>query len=231
MADTIDLNLKQSILQTIMAKQFYTKEELIEYLNKFDLDLNTFVLESNQTLALLGFEIRKVISDYNGVEYYGFCPTFEDSFASEGLNLKADVVQIFYRFLNMVVEATSNHESSILIGQILDSTPSDHTQIQTQEGLKQLQEYGYIEFRGDRVRLGPRGLLEFRPTFSKISSKEDQEVQSCTICLDFILAGMRCPKCLTFMHRHCYQQYISNKDGPVLCPVCKNSGDFVEFGM
>ena len=229
---TADQNIKQSVLQTIMTKQFYTRDELADYLNKYDIDFNAFILESNEKLASLGYEIRKVISDYNGIEYYGFCPTFEDSFASEGLIFKADVVQLFYRFLNMVIEATLNHESSILIGQILDSTPPDHTQIQTQEGLKQLQEYGYVEFRGDRVRLGPRGLLEFRPTFSKIESKDDsQEIQSCTICLDFLLAGMKCSKCSTFMHRHCYNHYISNRDGPVICPVCKNPGDFVEFGM
>ena len=224
-------NLKQTIIQTIMSKPYLTAEQLDHIINPLHTNRTQFIQETNQTLAPLGLVLRAVISDYDDVEYYGICEVYEDINGKESLGIRAEIVQLFYRYLDMIINAPSDAEIDTSIGKILDLAPDGISSLAAQDGLKILQSYGYVEIINDKVRIGPRGLLEFRPKFSqKTSDGEESGLKTCQICLDFILAGKKCPRCTCCMHRRCYDRYAANRES-VQCPACQCKEPYIEFGM
>jgi hypothetical protein len=217
------LNVCHSLLQLLLSRPFIVKEEFAALLEPFQLDVRQFVQDSQPLLQPLGLELRHAISDYTDAEYYGICPIHEDAAASECLGLKADVVQLFFRFIDCVINGEDKAASTVPVGVLLDRADG-LSNAQAQEGIEKLQDLGFLEIRGSRVRIGPRGLLEFRPTFSSMGAGESGALQQCPICLDFVLAGMKCPQCECYCHRRCAQSITG------VCPICRCPDPFVEFG-
>lgn len=99
-----------------------------------------------------------------------------------------------------------------------------------QEGVKMLEEGGYLEVREGRVRLGGRGLLEFRGQLGRLAETGGGDsVKKCAICLEPVLAGKRCPQCSCFIHSHCYAELGAGGGGAV-CPQCRGDEGFGDFG-
>lgn len=226
-------NIRNTVIQTLFTKPYYTEDELQKiaepYIKK-DITLPSFITEVNGHLHHLGFELRNITSDYTDVKYYGICQTLEDSSASESLGLKAEQVQLYFKFIEAVINALQQLKSTITFGEFLDLAPEGMAQVAAQNTIDKFCQLGYCEKRGDKIRIGPRGLLEFRPTFVQLENKEDNEsdIHSCMVCLDFILAGVKCSKCNCFLHRRCCQSLSTEK---WICPVCQTTEPYVEFGM
>lgn len=227
-------NIKNTIIQTLFTKPYFTEDELKKvvdpYISQNDTPLSSFVTEVNDHLNHLGFELRIIISDYTDVKYYGICQLLEDSSASESLGLKAEQVQLYYKFIEAVINSLQQLQSSITIGEFIDLAPEGMAQSVAQATINRFCQLGYCEMRGDKVRIGPRGLLEFRPMFVQLENKDDGEsdVHSCMLCLDFILAGIKCSQCNCFMHKRCCESLGNEK---WVCPYCKTTEPYVEFGM
>jgi hypothetical protein len=216
-------NLHHSLLQLLFSRPFLTRDELA-LLRPYQLDVQPFVQGSNRLLLPLGLELRMAISDHTDVEYYGICPIFEDATASECLGLKAEIVQLFFKFLDLLINLDDRTTSAIPIGVLLDSAEGMQAS-DAQAGIHKLRDLGYFEIREEKIRIGPRGLLEFRPTFTNLGTGENACLQQCPVCLDFVLAGLRCPQCECYCHRRCAES-INGR-----CPVCACQQPFVEFGM
>ena len=226
-------NLRQTIIQTIMSKPYLTMKQLNKIIEPLHTEATEFIAQTNKSLSSLGLELRRIISDYNDVEYCGICEIYEDINGKESLGIKPEIVQLFYKFLDLVINSPKEGESEITVGSLLDLAVDGLTQTAAQEGLTQLKDFGYIEIINDKVRIGPRGILEFRPKFSqKTADGEESGLRTCQICLDFILAGKKCPRCTCCMHKRCYQRYIGDKDPSTCkCPACQCSEGFQDFGM
>lgn len=218
------LNVRHTLIQTVMSKPYLTKKELENMLKPHDIELDDFVKETNDALVPLGLELRMVISDFDDKNYYGICQEFEDSNASECLGLKAEVVQLFYKFIDMIINNEERSVSTIPVGTLIDSVDGMKNS-DAQDAIKKLARMGYFELKDDMVRIGPRGILEFRPTFTKMGDSEDGLLQQCRICLDVALAGKKCSKCECYVHRRCASM-IGGK-----CPICQCTDPFVDFGM
>jgi hypothetical protein len=212
------------LLQLILSRPFLTKDELVALLRPYELDMQSFVQNSNALLLQLGLELRMTISDYTDVEYYGICPVFEDATASECLGLRADVVQVFFKFLDILVNLDGRTSSSVPIEALLDRVEGMQAS-DAEAGIQKLRDLGYLEIRDEKIRIGPRGLLEFRPTFTNLGTGENACLHQCPVCLDFVLAGLRCPQCECYCHRRCAES-INGR-----CPICTCHEPFVEFGM
>lgn len=229
-------NIKHTVIQSLFSKPYFTKEELQAiadpYISKDNISLDSFRQEVTDLLHPLGFEMRTVTSDYTDVDYYGICQEIEDSNASDCLGLKAEQVQLYYRIVDAVINAMRELTSSVSLGEILDMAPDGMTQVAAQETIEKFCQLGYCEKRGDKVRIGPRGLLEFRPTFVQMENKEgdesDEGLRTCSICLDFILAGIKCSKCNCYIHNRCYKSF--NQESWT-CPMCQCTDPYIEFGM
>ena len=219
-------NVKHTLIQTLMSRACMTKGDYENLLKPHNLDAGEFFKEVNRLLSPLGLELRSITSDYDDQAYYGVCQQYEDSNASEGLGLKADVVQLFYKFLDLIVNKEEKGVSTIDIGSLLDQADGMLAS-QAQEAIQRLAKMSYIDITGDRIRLGPRGILEFRPTFWQMDRNETGLLHHCAICLDIALAGLKCPRCETYVHRRC----ISAESVQGKCPHCQCPEPFVEFGM
>lgn len=217
-------NIKNTLLQTIMTKPYLTKEALESLLRPHNIEAEQFVEEANDRLAPLGMELRMVISDFDDKTYYGICQIFEDSNASDCLGLKAEVVQIFYKFIDMIINNEEKGVASVSVGALIDKAEKMKNS-DAQEAIHKLARMGYFEVRDGSVKLGPRGILEFRPTFTKMGTSEDGILQQCAICLDVALAGKKCPQCECYVHRRC-SSMLGGK-----CPICQCPDPFVDFGM
>jgi hypothetical protein len=217
------LNVAHSLLQLLLSRPFILKEEFSALLEPFHLEVRQFILDSQPLLQPLGLELRQAISDYTDAEYYGICPIHEDPNASECLGLKADVVQLFFKFIDCIINGDDKAVSTVPVGVLLDKVEG-LSNSQAQEGIEKLRDLGFLEIRGDNIRIGPRGLLEFRPTFTSLGANESGALQQCPICLDFVLAGLKCPQCECYCHRRCTQSLTG------VCPICRCTDQFVEFG-
>lgn len=227
-------NLKNTVIQTLFTKPFYTEDELKKvidpYISKTEATIASFITEVNDLLNHLGYELRSIVSDYTDVKYYGICQNLEDSSASESLGLKAEQVQLYYKFIEAVINAAQNLNSTVTVGEVLDLAPENMAQSAAQSTINKFCELGYCEIIGDKVRIGPRGLLEFRPTFVQMEGKDEGEddIHSCMVCLDFILAGVKCSQCNCFLHKRCLESLNQEK---WVCPYCKTTEPYIEFGM
>ena len=217
-------NIEHTVLQTLLSRPFFTDAEYKALLKRHDLDPQHFHEDANMSLASIGLELRVVTSDYTNNVYFGVCQIYEDSNASECLGLKADVVQLFFKFLDLVINGEEKGASMVAVGALLDRAEGMPAS-QAQEAIHKLANLGYIEICGDRLRIGPRGLLEFRPTFTRLDVNGESVLQHCAICLDVALAGVKCPQCETYVHKRCAGAIEGR------CPVCKCTEPFIEFGM
>ncbi|OHS97089.1 hypothetical protein TRFO_09649 [Tritrichomonas foetus] len=222
------INIRNTIIQTLFTKPYFTKEELQNILRRHEIPFDSFIKDTTELLHHLGFELRSIISDYTDATYYGICQTLEDSSASESLGLKAEQVQLYFRFIDSIINSARDLHSSVTIGEVLDLAPPEMAQSFAQETINKFCQIGCCEKRGDRIRIGPRGILEFKTTFSQLAAKDDADIHSCTICLDFMLAGIKCAQCNCFIHKRCVQSLNQDRWE---CPVCKNTDPYVEFGM
>lgn len=214
-----------------MSKPYLTMNQIKKIIEPLHVDVADFITQTNKSLSPLGLDLRRIISDYNDVEYCGICELYEDINGKESLGIKPEIVQLFYKFLDLVINTSNEGESEITVGSLLDLADSGISQTAAQDGLKQLQDFGYIEIINSKVRVGPRGILEFRHKFSS-ACDEETGIRKCQICCDFMLAGMKCPRCTFCMHKRCYNNCIRNKDpSSFKCPQCECSEQFQEFGM
>jgi hypothetical protein len=219
-----DQNVCHSLLQVVLSKPYLSRDDLTALLQPFGLDLTEFVQDSNALLLPLGMEIRQVVSDYTLLEYYGVCNIYEDLAASECLGLKAEVVQVFYKFIDCILSLEEKGNWTIPTGVLFDKMAGMPAS-QVQEAIGQLADLGYLDVHRERLRIGPRGLLEFRPTLTSMGGNENAYLQQCPICLDFVLAGLKCARCECYCHRRCAQSLQSK------CPICRCQEPFVEFGL
>lgn len=210
-----------------MTKPYLTHAMFASMIRPLGVEIDHFIQDANENLRPVGFEIRHVVSDYTDEEYYGICQLYEDSNASECLGLKAEVVQLFYRFLDTLIAGTSEQQSTVSIGEMLDKA-ENMSQSQAQESFIKLRDYGYVEINGDKIRAGPRTLLEFRPRFNQLATNGSSDIQTCSICLDYLLSGIKCSRCNCYMHRRCESQ-ISAGNGKFKCPQCKCEDPYIEF--
>lgn len=217
-------NVEHTLLQTLLSRPFFTEVQYKSLLKEHDIDPRDFLEDANLKLNPIGLELRSVASDYTDDVYYGVCQVYEDSNASEGLGLKADVVQLFYKFLDLLINNDERNTSAVPIGALLDRVEGMPAS-QAQDAIHKLAKLGYFEITGERIIIGPRGLLEFRPTFTKLDANGESVLQHCAICLDVALAGLKCPHCETYVHKRC-----AGAIGGV-CPVCKSTDQFVKFGL
>ena len=225
-------NLKQTILQIIMSKSYLTANQLDQIIQPLNISRPEFIQQAKETLQPLGLTLNSIISDYDDVEYYGICEIYEDINAKESLGIRAEIVQLFYKYLDMLINSPPDQEVDTSVGRILDLAPEGLSSVAAQDGLRILQEYGYVETVNNKVRIGPRGLLEFKPKFTqKTIEGEETGLKTCQICLDFILAGKKCPRCTCCMHKRCYEQYSSANPNSVQCPACQCREGFVDFGL
>lgn len=224
-------NLKQTIIQIIMSKPYLSAAQLDQIIEPLHISRQEFVRQTNESLQPLGLILRNIISDYDDVEYYGVCEIYEDINGKESLGIRAEIVQLFYKYLDMLINSPPNTEVDTSVGKILDLAPEGLTSVAAQDGLRILQDYGYVETINNKVRIGPRGILEFRPKFQKTTDSEETNLKQCQICLDFILAGKKCPQCTCCMHKRCYEQYSAANPNSIQCPVCQCKDPFVDFGL
>jgi hypothetical protein len=215
-------NIRQTCLQTILTKRFLTGPEFSAVVQQFGLEPEEFKRTSNEMLEPIGLEIRDISSDYDEKRYLGVCQRGEDSNAKEGLSIPEPAIPVFFKFIDSVINKEDHQEQAISIGRFLDLC-DDQPNLKVQEHIALLKDLGYIEVHDQRLRVGPRGLLEFRPVFSEYSGRL---LEQCPICLDFVLAGMKCPECKFYCHKRCMSGILNKK-----CPQCAREVDFVEFGM
>ncbi|KAH0793198.1 non-structural maintenance of chromosomes element 1 [Histomonas meleagridis] len=214
-------------MQSLLTKPYFTRKQLEDMVSPFNIELQHFVSDSNELFHEIGLELRFIQSDFDNCEYYGICQTLEDTNASESLGLKAEVVQFFFRFIDAVIsQARENNSCSLTKEQISSIAPPELPQGAIKDMISELSKRGYIEKIHDNFRIGPRGLLEFRPTFTQMASNE--EIQTCSICLDFVLSGIKCSRCNTYMHKRCQQSLGQEK---WVCPTCNSDEQPVEFGI
>ena len=219
------LNIKNSLIQTLFTRPFFTKDEITNLISPFEYTISGFTQEINDQLHTLGFELRQITSDYDNTVYFGICQTCEDASASEALGLKAEQVQLYYKFIEATINSLRENRNALTIGELLDVAPPGMSQAHAQETVRKLCKIGYIIKDGDKLKVGPRGILEFRPTFSQLAGKDD--LQKCNMCVDFIICGIRCPNCNSFFHKRCCD---SLSQGSWKCPSCKSTEPYVEFG-
>lgn len=224
-------NLRQTIIQTIMTKPFLTAQQLDQIIAPLNTERDQFIITTNQALEPLGLTLRSVTSDYDSAVYYGICQIYEDINGKESLGIKAEIVQLYYKFLELLINGQNENDEAITVGRLLDLAPDNISQSVAQEGLNQLKSFGYLDIVHDSVRIGPRGLLEFRPKFSqKTVDAVDGGIRSCCICYDFILAGLKCSRCSCCIHKHCMESYARGRADPP-CPQCQCTEAFHPFGM
>lgn len=213
-----------------MTLPYITSIDLEDIISPKRIELKDFVKEINNTISPLGLELRSIVSDYNNIEYYGICQIFEDPNCKESLGIKPEVIKIYYRFLDAVVEGSKEGQSRIPYGTVVDMAPEGFSQMNAQDGISQLRDLGYIDIIEDKISIGPRGLLEFRPKFSQKATEDDESaLPQCMICLEFILAGKKCQKCKGYMHSKCLDLYSMSRED-FHCPQCQCSDPFEDFG-
>ena len=225
----MDKEQKISIIQFLMTKTFIKKSEFADLVLKYDLNLLDIVKDINKNLSKIGLELRSVYSDYQEEEYFGICQLYEDPNSKDGIGIKPEVIQYFYKILEISISKIREKEIILTYGEALDLVPESISMASAQEILALLQNLGYIEIEKEKIFLGPRALLEFRPKLS-IKNKENEDeiyLPHCLICLDFLLAGFKCQNCNNYIHKRCLK-LISNKNSK--CPHCESDLQFEEFG-
>ena len=223
----MDKNIHQTILQTLFTRPYINRRELEGMLVPFNIDFQKFVSKSNEMLSSIGFELRNIKSDFDDNEYFGICLTQEDSNASEGIGIKASVVHFFFKFIDLYIEnLKENNTSTVDKAYIIQNMEESIMHNDFNDMLTQLDNLGYLHVKGNRIRIGQRGLLEFRPFFMKLASND--QLQTCSICLDFLLQGYKCSKCNTYFHKRCKESLEQNSN---VCPVCGTTDKPVEYGV
>jgi hypothetical protein len=219
-------NIFHTCLQTMLVKRYMTDKEFDALVQQFGLETGNFRGGANEHLDPIGLVIRDVFSDYDNQMFLGICQRDEDSNAKEGLSIPEAAIPVFFKFLDTVISKDDRSEPAISIGDFLDRCEDipNSTGVKVQEHLAVLMGLGYIEIIDDRLRVGPRGLLEFKPVFSEFGSKD--VMPECPICMDYVIAGLKCQYCEGYYHRRCISD-IPNKE----CPHCRREGEFSEFGM
>lgn len=214
-----------------MTKPYLTGPQLEQIIAPLNTTKDQFISQTNKTLDPIGLILRACTSDYDDQEYFGICQIYEDPNGKEGLGIRAEIVQLYYKFLELLINGQNNDDAPITVGKLLDIAPDNITQSVAQDGLNQLKSLGYIDIVNDNVRMGPRGLLEFLPKFSQKSlESEESNSRKCQICFDIFLAGFKCSRCSCIIHKRCFERYSRDRENPP-CPQCGCTEPFIPYGI
>ncbi|RKP15138.1 hypothetical protein BJ684DRAFT_18509 [Piptocephalis cylindrospora] len=186
--------------------------------------LNMVVGLINGKLQDFDMGIRSGLDEETGEKWWAFVNTSEDPSASLIASTHSiPELSFLNRLIRRMVRDREGKRYSIgSIRALGERPPQGCTRMEAQRILDQFVQESWLNLSPDgRYCLGLRTLLELGPY---LKTRYEDDIVECTLCMDMITRGRRCPntQCAARLHHYCATQYFDGLPLPSqLCPTCK----------
>lgn len=181
-------------------------------------NLDEFVAAVNPRIQNIFLELRKAISEIDGVSYWGLVNTRSDEAAFEASPFSAQEISFFKEIMKAIIKSKSGE---VKRSNCLNLSESRLPKEKRNGCIERLVEDNWLTFLGgnENLGLGIRSYLELRGFFEEETFQDD--IVECILCQEMVIRGERCanPNCTTRLHTHCSQRWFADKRARV-CPTC-----------
>jgi len=175
------------MMQILWSHQILSEPRLNEILQKIlahyqmePITLEMFLRTINKTIEFMGFEIRKIIGEEDGIAYWGIANIKSDDFAKGATALNAEQLNLFQLIIRKIVEEDSGELSKTeLINARLEITERQISAQKAEETIDYLIETKWLRANNDKICLGPRTFLELKEYIEKTFS---DIINECLLC-------------------------------------------------
>lgn len=182
--------------------------------------LPEFVRTINQNIRIFHMEIKKGVSEDEGVSYYCLVCTNESAITKLASDYTQSELEFFKKLVDQIVdgEGEIGSTSAINIVDILDKTMKKMTRQDAQMLLQKLETAKWIQMSKTtgKVSLSTRSLLELEQYILDVYGADGYNLK-CNMCNKLCIKGERCCNCQTRLHFHCASRFFDHKDNP-RCP-------------
>ncbi|KAK3091227.1 hypothetical protein FSP39_018110 [Pinctada imbricata] len=177
--------------------------------------LPAFVRTINDNVKPFHMEIKKGISEEDGISYYCLVNTTQSSYCKFSSDYSANELEFYKKLIEVIVNSEDGQVSSTdalnLTSTLKEKKMSKDA---AQQLLKRLENDKWIKMSRGKICLATRSLLEME---MYILDTYKDDVDKCETCNKLCIKGDSCPSCGTKLHYHCARRFFHGRDSPV-CP-------------
>ncbi|XP_060085662.1 non-structural maintenance of chromosomes element 1 homolog [Ylistrum balloti] len=184
------------------------------------LQLLDFVRTINMKIRPFHMEIKKGVSEDEGVSYYCLVCTNESAITKLASDYTQSELEFFKKLVDQIVDNEGEIGSTAAVNIVdkLDKNMKKMTRQDAQSLLQRLESAKWIIIHKGTgiVSLSTRCLLELEQYILDVYGAEDENLK-CNMCNKLCVKGQSCDNCQTKLHLHCASRFFQNKDNP-RCP-------------
>ncbi|KAM9792084.1 non-structural maintenance of chromosomes element 1 homolog [Neosynchiropus ocellatus] len=185
-------------------------------------NLDNFVNTINVNLQPMFMQIRKGISEDNGVGHYALVNMTESDVTRLSSDYAENELELFKKIMDLIVGSDSGTASSTDILNSADTLPTKKLKKSEAEQLlsRLVQDQWLCEKRGV-YSLSTRCIIEME---SYIRAMYQDQIKLCHICHNLAFQSQTCenPACCIRIHNPCAARYFKGRKAPH-CPACDDA--------
>lgn len=204
-------------LQTFMSKQFLTDKETIDIYNKactaFGDDspaenFANFLDVINKSVGPFDMEIRRGISEDDGVVHFGLVNTAEDEHSKMATDYSPNDIAFFKKVMDLIVTSPDGTVSSMDTLNIAPDLEKKMGITHAEKLVEKLVKDNWMSESSGSYSLGPRAMLELHPYLKRVY---EDDIVDCMICHTIAIKGQCCSQCEGKIHKRCAARYFQRR--------------------
>ncbi|XP_006637164.2 non-structural maintenance of chromosomes element 1 homolog isoform X1 [Lepisosteus oculatus] len=181
--------------------------------------LDDFIRVINTHLQPMFMQIRKGMSEEDGVQYYALVNITETDVTRMASDYSDTELELFRKAMDLIVDSETGTASSTEILNLADRLqPKKMKKKETEQVLQRLVQDKWLYEKDGEYTLSTRCIMEMEPYIQNIYQ---DLVKVCNICRNIAIQGQMCenPECGIKMHIPCVARYFKGRTDP-RCPSC-----------
>ncbi|XP_031556913.1 non-structural maintenance of chromosomes element 1 homolog [Actinia tenebrosa] len=221
-------NAHRLFLRTLMSRQFMKEGEIKTIYQKsceaYDEDCSDdqfqgFINTVNRSLKPLFLEIRHVVSEDNGVLYFGLINTTEDEHSKMATDYSPNDITLFKKAIDLIINSDDGTVSSLDLINCAADLEKKMACSYTEKLLERLVLDKWMDESSGIYSLGGRAMLELEQYLRRVY---EDDIVECMMCKKIALKCQTCEQCEGKLHKHCAGKYFAGR-AQHMCPN-KNCG-------